>query len=252
MLGLRDAINTLVNSDNDDDKTDQIPNIETPILDLLPIEENHINTSNEKNSLFKDNIEVDKNAEAWDWVGRGNVMTESYSNSTNKPNEKNKKDSVHIKPFIQSWEISNASNGGYCLKSDNTTDYQSQVGDIILLRRENYPNEPWRLGIVRWMQSLSDRGVKIGIETLLGNIQPAKVIDAHFSLNKFKGLDHILHLTEKSAAGKTISLIAPPNSIKAGESLEIQVDGQKQTIVFEAAIDRTISFVRFTYLTQQS
>ncbi len=247
--GLRETINTLLNNDADETETKPIPT--TNDLDLLPLEHDQMHISKQRNSLFTDNIETDKGADAWDWVGRGNIITGSHIDATHKPQEKNKTNPVKIKPFIQSWEISNASNGGYCLKSENTSDYHSQVGDIILLRRENYPNEPWRIGIVRWMQSLSERGVKIGIETLHGHIQLARVVDAHFSSNKFKGLDHILYFTEESVIENAESLIAPPNSIKTDESLEIQIGGNKQTVAIKNIIERTISFVRFTFFIQQ-
>lgn len=248
--GLRDAINTLVNSD----AVETVKNTDTldNHLDLLPIEHSQLNAAQNTNASFNQDLEIDKSAEAWEWVGRGKVVTDSYSPTTSAHKENSKSNSVKIKPYIQAWEISNASNGGYCLKSENTSDYQSQVGDIILLQRENYSNEQWRLGIVRWMQSLSEHGVKIGIETLQGSVQAVEVLDAHFSQNKFKGLDHILQFTEDSASGKIVSLIAPPNSIKKNESLDIQMDGEKQTITYKRTIDRTISFVRFSFTAQPS
>ena len=100
------------------------------------------------------------------------------------------------------------------------------------------------------MQSLSDQGVKIGIEALNGSVQPVKVIDAHFSSHKLKGLEHILQLTEETADGKLLTLIAPPNSINMGETLNIQVEGSNETVEFQQPIERTISFVRFSFLIQ--
>ncbi len=153
---------------------------------------------------------------------------------------------INISPVVQSWEISNASNGGYCLKSENTSDYQSQVGDLILLKLEDSTNDEWRMGIVRWMQSLSERGVKIGIETLKGIVTPVKVMDAHFSVDKFKGLEHILQLSEETPNGDYVTLIAPPNAINTDESLDIVLNNKNQTVQFKNAIERTISFVLFT------
>ena len=168
----------------------------------------------------------------------------------NEIEEEKNKDKIKINPIVQSWEISNASNGGYCLQSKNTSDYQSQVGDLVLLRSEDDLNDSWHLGVVRWMQSLSDQGVKIGIEALNGSVQPVKVIDAHFSSHKLKGLEHILQLTEETADGKLLTLIAPPNSINMGETLNIQVEGSNETVEFQQPIERTISFVRFSFLIQ--
>ena len=250
--GLREAINTLLHSEHDEIETTQNTTSIESNLNLLPIEQKQPSSLNIYDYTFDHDKKIDKTSEAWDMVGRGNVVTDPYIESSKDVIEKSEKKNVKIKPVIQSWEISNASNGGYCLNSEHTSDYQYQIGDIILLRREDHVNEQWRLGIVRWMQSLSERGVKIGIETLHGIVKPVQVLDAHYSLNKFKGLDHILQFTEDSSDRKNTTLIAPPNSINVNETLEIRVDGDNQTILFEQAIERTISFVRFTYLVKQS
>ncbi len=251
VLGLRDAINTLLHPEINEINTNNKTKLAGTNLDLLPIEQNQTSLSESANTILNQETHVDFSTNAWEFVGRGNIVTESYLTTTPKAAAKND-GRVKYKPAIQSWEISNASNGGYCLKSNNTSDYQSQVGDLILLRRENHSNEQWRVGIVKWMQSLSDRGVKIGVETFNGNVQPVAVIDAQFSSNKFKGLEHILQLTEEAANGNTITFIAPPNSINSGETIDIQMDGNNKTIVFQHVIERTISFVRFSFSIQPS
>ena len=233
VLGLRDAINTLLYSNDVDDEPKNESLLTGTNLELLPIE----------NSLIDPRGKEDREVDKWGWLGRNNEMNEEL---IMKSTRAIKAGACNIVPVIQSWEISNASNGGYCLKSDNTSDYQSQVGDLILLRLEDSSNDEWRAGIVRWMQSIADKGVKIGIETLKGTIAPVKVIDAHFAVNKFKGIEHILQLSEESNNDSYVTFIAPPNSINLGESLDIIIDDKTQTIQFQNAIERTISFVRFT------
>lgn len=250
VLGFRDAVNTLLQTETEADAHEK-HKLTNTYLDLLPLDRHQIASSHNVHSIFNHNALADYSSNAWDCIGRGNIFTGSYSATTPKVTE-NKNSSAKISSVIQSWKISNASNGGYCLKSDNTSDYQSQVGDLVLLRREDHSSKEWHLGVVRWMQSLSGQGVKIGIETLNGFAQPIEVIDAQLSLNKFKGLEHILQFTEETAQGKIITLIAPPNSISSGESLDVQMDGEKQTIVFQQAVERTISFVRFSFSKQPS
>lgn len=250
VLGLRDAINTLLKTETEEDAHEKQKLADTN-LDLLPLDRHKIASSDNVHSTFSHDTLADFSSNAWDCVGRGNIITDSYSGTTPKVTE-NKNSSAKILSVIQSWIISNSSSGGYCLKSDNTFDYQAQVGDLILLRREDHTGKEWRLGVVRWMQSLASQGVKIGIETLNGFAQPIEVMNADFSLNKFKGLEHILQFTEETAQSKIITLIAPPNSIGSGESLDVQMDGEKQTVVFQHAVERTISFVRFSFLKQPS
>lgn len=214
VIGLREAINILVK----------------PISDT----ENSSTGSHPRN---------DEYTNAWNWVGHGNPINESNLTTSLGLN---KQSEINIDPIVQAWEISNESNGGYCIRSDNSSDYQAQVGDLVLLRLNDNPNDGWQVGIVRWMQSSDEKGVKIGIETLKGKIMPIKVVDSHFAVNKYKGLEHILQLCQNTTSDTEITFIAPPNSIEMGESLDIFLDGKNETIYFQKAIERTISFVRFT------
>lgn len=242
VLGFRDTIKTLLLPNTENLQVNSLN--QNTNLDLLPIDNKQITSAFDETQ--NQSIEIDQTSSTWDWVSKGNVITDSYSEQNRRSNSK-VSSSTKINPVIQVWEISNASNGGYCLQSNNTSDYQSQVGDLVLFRLSDKPSEKWRIGVVRWMQSMSEEGVKIGIETFNGKVRPVEVVDAHFSINKFKGLEHILQLVEESKNGLLITLIAPPNSIKKGESLEINIDGETQTIEFEDSIERTISFIKFTY-----
>lgn len=229
VIGFRDAINLLLTPD----KQEKENLLTGTSLELLQIE----------NSVTDSQGKEDREVDRWGWLSRNNEMNEKYIMNSTRAMQSS---AYNIEPVIQSWEISNASNGGYCLLSENTSDYQAQVGDLMLIRLEDNPNDDWRIGVVRWMQSIADKGVKIGIETLKGTVTPVKVIDAHFSVNKFKGLEHILQLSEESSDNSYVTFIAPPNSINLGESLDIVLDHKTKAIQFKNAIERTISFVRFT------
>lgn len=242
-LGLRDSIHTLLNiKTNIDEKAQQTNESK---FDLLAIEDNPSYPSNSAYSLFDQVPDIKDSENAWDNVEHRAMSVDSISAPTTKPDKT--KDKVSMNPVIQSWEISNASNGGYCLLSENNSDYQSQVGDLVLLQLEDSADDNWRIGVIRWMQALSNNGVKIGIETLNGSVEPVEVCNSHYVNNKFKGLEHILLLREETKYGTTSSILAPPNSIEAGTKLELMLAGEEKTITFENAIERTISFVRFSY-----
>ena len=212
----------------------------------MPIDNSRIST------FFNDNHSEDENnylvssSNAWDWVGRGNVVTEQKDRKpTDNDLEKNEK--FALNPVIQTWDISNASKGGYCLNSNNTSDYQSQVGDIILIRLEDKSNDEWRLGVIRWMQSLSEQGVKMGIETLHGNVEVLEVIETHLNSENHKAFDYILQVTEKTASGINKTIITPPNAASNGDGLIVRQNKKQQNIVFQHLLEQTISFARFSY-----
>jgi len=245
VMGMHDAIEVLqtghIISKDIDDSGPKKPNLE-----LMPIDNSRIST------FFNDNHSEDENnylvssSNAWDWVGRGNVVTESNEfKPTDNDIEKNEK--FALNPVVQTWDISNASKGGYCLNSSNISDYQSQVGDIILIRLEDKPNDEWRLGVIRWMQSLSEQGVKMGIETLHGNVEVLEVIETHLSSASHKDFGYILQVTEKTASGVNKTVITPPNAAANGDGLIVHHNNKQKNIVFQHALEQTISFARFSF-----
>lgn len=245
VMGMRDAIGILqaghiVSEDLKGSETKK------PNLELMPIDNSRIST------FFNDNHSEDENnyhvssSNAWDWVGRGNVVTkqEDYKETDN---ELDNNEQFTLNPVVQTWDISNASKGGYCLNSGNTSDYQSQVGDIILIRLEDKSKDEWRLGVIRWMQSLSEQGVKMGIETLHGNIEVLKVLETHLYSENHKEFDYILQVTEKTASGINKTIITPPNAASNGDGIIVEHNKKQQNIVFQHLLEQTISFARFSY-----
>ena len=246
VIGLRDAIEILQKGHTIQDETVNLTTEKKPNLELLPIENGrgkkflNLNSEQEEN-----NYEV-SSADAWDWVGRGNVVSEQNYSKKEK-HEEEIAEKVALNPVVQSWDISNASKGGYCLTSKNTSDYQSQIGDFILLRLEDKSNDSWRIGIIRWMQSLSDNGVKMGLETLIGTVNVLEVVDAHQTSERLQGFKFALQLTEETVSGTNKTIITPPNAVQNGDTLVIQQSGKHQNIVFENKLEQTISFARFSY-----
>lgn len=244
VIGMRNAIDVLQTGHT---KTNNEVNIKSTKsnLELIPIDNSRVSTFfNDNHSEDEDNYHV-SSSNAWDWISRGNVVADKQEQQpVNAPEKDNL---ISLSPAIQTWDISNASKGGYCLNSSNNSDYQSQVGDIILIRLEDKPNDEWRLGVIRWMQSLSEQGVKMGIEFLHGQVEVMEVIDAHRNSDKSIELEYIFLITEKTSSGVTKTIITPPNAAENGDHLVLQVGRKTQNIVFQHILEQTISFARFSY-----
>ena len=245
VMGMRDAIDILQTghsvikdiADPEDNKFNS---------ELLPVDNSRIATYFNDNHNEDEESNLVSSSNAWDWISRGNIVSEQQEQKTTQSNpEKNSR--ITLNPAVQTWDISNASKGGYCLNSNNTSDYQSQVGDIILIRLEDKLNDEWRLGVIRWMQSVSEQGVKIGTETLHGSVEVMEVIDAHRTSNRPAELNYILHVTENTASGVSKTIITPPNAVNTGDHLALQKDRKAQNIVFQHLLEQTISFARFSY-----
>ena len=250
VMGLRDAIEVLQSGHVvSKQTTTQKPNLELMPLPI-PVDSSRVSTFFNDNDNDENNNYNVSSANAWDWISRGNVVSESRSNTdANNKNQNHliQDENVSLNPVIQTWDISNASKGGYCLNSSNTSDYQSQVGDIILLRLEDKQSDAWRLGVIRWMQSMSENGVKMGIETLHGSIKVLEVVDAHLSSERNNDFVYVLEVTEQTASGVNKTVITPPNSASNGDSLVLRQDSKNVNVVFQLKLEQTISFARFSY-----
>ena len=251
VMGLRDAIEVLQNG-HIDRKQSTTSTTTKPNLELMPLPVDNARVS----TFFVDSNDEDNNqyntssADAWDWVSRGNVISESIPDEISNDEKQidlARNENLSLNPVIQTWDISNASKGGYCLSSSNTSDYQSQVGDIILLRLEDKLNDAWRLGVIRWMQSLSENGVKMGIETLHGSINVLEVVDKHISSGRNNDFDYVLEVTEHTASGDNKTIITPPNSTSNGDSLVLRHNDRNINVVFQLKLEQTISFAKFAY-----
>ena len=237
VMGMRDAIEILQSGYIPPEKTQQEK-------EVIP------SNSNRVSKFFNDDHRQDEDSysssKAWDWVGHGNVISEYSARDANQ-DKQNSDNKAELNPVVQTWDISNASKGGYCLTSGNTSDYQSQVGDLILIRLEQMERDEWRLGVIRWMQSLSDHGVKMGIETMHGSVQVMEVVSAHLTHEKPIDFTHILKITEQTDAGANKTIITPPNAASNGDHLVLADGASQQNIAFQHMLEQTISFARFSY-----
>ncbi|MGH1538335.1 MAG: hypothetical protein ACRBDX_09880 [Gammaproteobacteria bacterium] len=218
-------------------------------LELMPIQNSKTST------FYNDNHNDDEpgymvsSSDAWDWISRGNVVSEQSKNvvAETTPKQTDNIDKVNLNPVVQTWDISNASKGGYCLSSCNTSDYQSQVGDIVLIRLEDKQHDDWRLGVIRWMQSLSSQGVKMGIETVKGTVDVMEVIEAQQTSERSAEVEYILQTTEKTPNGCNKTIITPPNAAANGDCFVLSKDNSRQAVSCQQLLEKTIAFAQFSY-----
>ncbi len=206
-------------------------NIELTLVNNL-IESRYINDHHK---------ECETRSDAWNWLNSGNLDSEQNECAAAQNEPENEK--VNLKPAVQTWDISNASKGGYCLSSNNTSDYQSQVGDIVLMRLEDKHNDEWRLGVIRWMQSLTTQGVKMGIETLHGSL----VISTHQVSSHSVDIENIIQITENTERETNKTIILPPNAAENGDHFVVRINKGELTITCQHMLEKTISFARFYY-----
>ncbi|MCN4144092.1 MAG: hypothetical protein LC437_03150 [Thiohalomonas sp.] len=70
----------------------------------------------------------------------------------------------------QEWEMLNESIGGYCLLWDHSGSINAKVGEIMAITHETQHKEGyWFVGTIRWLKSLADNKVQIGVQIIAPN-----------------------------------------------------------------------------------
>jgi cyclic-di-GMP-binding protein len=196
-------------------------------------------------AAFMSETDAVGDAHAWDMVAKGNVITEGYKG--NPPTTP-----IMVvglgdgEPDHETWQLVNASPGGFCLGWRRQQTCRARVGELIALREKEGSQYQWRVGVIRWMLNRRDRGLEIGVRmlaprTLLVLMEPSclgHVVD-----------DPIEALMMPSI--KTIqqppTLLAPPGRFRPGDEVLVTLAGRTTRVRLTGLGEHTSQFVQYTY-----
>lgn len=142
----------------------------------------------------------------------------------------------------------NVSAGGYCLLWDHDRSSNAQVGELVGLRETSHHDDgSWRIGVVRWMQYVRDKGVKIGIEILSPNASP--IYTRTLKRNSRTNLQEYscLSLPEIRTMHQPASLLTPTLHYKVGDALIVNDHGKLSNVQLTRLIENSGNFLRFQY-----
>lgn len=146
----------------------------------------------------------------------------------------------------QAWTLKtiNAGAGGYCLFWDQEDDVHAVVGELIgICDRPDDPQAAWSIGIVRWMQYLKGKGIKLGIQLLAPEATPGNLQYAPSSSC------HCLLLPEVRDTHQPPSLITSCNTLKSGDSATLYLGQKGVAIKVTRLLERSHNLSRFLYTT---
>jgi len=157
---------------------------------------------------------------------------------------------------LETWVILNESTTGYMLASQQMTQNEIRVGDIIGLLNEDTGNMPIRglIAIIRWMRTQEDQQVHIGVEIIPGNILPASchILEEGLSLmgtnNPYRGI----FISSVPVLKQSASILMPKKVFRRGRKLEITIDQHPMTIKAGFLVEDTFTFDRFDFESIQS
>lgn len=144
------------------------------------------------------------------------------------------------------WSLVNLSAGGYCLISDPSRTHRAQVGELILLREMAGRNLPWQLGCIRWLRSVPDQGLQVGLQVL--GYSPAPVqLRAEHADGRVGPTEHGFMLPAIEATEQPATLITPGPHYEAGRRARLRFGHRETSLVLDRERDSTGHFAQFDF-----
>lgn len=147
----------------------------------------------------------------------------------------------------QNWKMVNISAGGYCLLWDNLETTRAQVGELLGIREESDPDTfHWRLGVIRWMKSVNNRGLELGVQMLSPGAvaiaaRPDKKGSHDEDFNRGLLLPEIASIRQQA----TLVLSSPP--FRLGDTAIVNCHGTNVRVKLTRMVENTGSFAQFQY-----
>jgi len=187
--------------------------------------------------------ETDRSASAWDMVGKGRTLTESYAQELQEQDEafgELQKEAPDLH-----WKITNVSAGGYCLHWDSDMPSRALVGELISIR-EKEPDHTfqWRVGVIRWMQYSRSTGLEIGVQVLSPKVISCKIQRAE---RKHEEPFNCLMLPGIKPIQQPSTLLLPAHAFRKGNKLKMHVYERDMEIKLGTIREHTGSFTQFQF-----
>ena len=187
--------------------------------------------------------ETDRSASAWDMVGKGRTLTESYAQELQEQDDAFGE--LHKEAPDLHWKITNVSAGGYCLHWDSDMPSRALVGELISIReKEPDLTFQWRVGVIRWMQYSRSTGLEIGVQVLSPKVISCKV---QRSERKHEEPFNCLMLPGIKPIQQPSTLLLPAHAFRKGNKLKMHVYERDMDIKLGTIREHTGSFTQFQF-----
>ncbi|OZG71537.1 GTPase [Hahella sp. CCB-MM4] len=161
----------------------------------------------------------------------------SFTGASGAPTNDNKRNySQHIVPLI------NTSPGGYCIQWSGDVPGNVQAGELLGLREQE--NQPWSIGVIRWIRQVKQHGTQFGVELLAPNAKPCGVQLTQKTGDNSEFLRGLL-LPELPSIGQPATLITPRLPFQVGHKVILNKKGRESKVQLSRRVSSTGSFSQF-------
>ncbi|MEN9424877.1 MAG: hypothetical protein RL122_2260 [Pseudomonadota bacterium] len=198
--------------------------------------------------------EASEDAEAEDMLFNVFMSSDSYEDD-----DKAKKAVIHRvaeeeSARIQTWKVLNTSVGGYGLCWEGKETSGARVGEIVALRDMADPSAIWMIGVIKWMEFVSGKGLCCGVELLSTKIMVVSVQHViNRTLTQKMPVDGLM-LPSIEGIRPDPALILPAYIFQASDEIRLEF-AERQERVRLVLLDECLgafAYFRFTTLAEKS
>jgi len=191
--------------------------------------------------------------DVWDMANNPNLVSKQEFEFPPFSNVENKTSKPLLKPHDEIYDLYNCmlmneSAGGYCISWDNNQNTKTIVGALIGIKNSNNSNEDengWSIGVIRWLKSLEDQGMFIGIELLSPSAQA--IASKNISRNNENSEYTRSLLLPELLTVKQPQTIITQFLYKVGDNLELDVHGQPIKVKLTKLLESSSAFNQFEF-----
>ncbi|MDH5573072.1 MAG: hypothetical protein OEY89_15025, partial [Gammaproteobacteria bacterium] len=171
--------------------------------------------------------ETDANPDVWEMVyDTGGRIRMTPDNILSVPSSTPiKSENTKVYCTDDNWMLINESAGGYCMQCDTSCGSNIRVGEIIGITTDDTNKDEWSLGILRWMRTYGDTGVKVGGQFIGKGVIPVAVSIAYDNSgnNNSVSLQRALLVPAIRAIGKSSSIITHTSRYRIGHIVNMHL-----------------------------
>ncbi len=151
---------------------------------------------------------------------------------------------ISVPDAWSAWHLCNASPGGFGIRWDSDQPARAQVGEIIALREHEGSHSAWRVGVIRWMHFVSERGLEVGIQLLASQCIRASV-RTDGADSKQDNLINALLLPELDSRDRPGSLVVPYGQFRVGQAIIAHVGETSSRLRLQERVEYSHSFTQY-------
>ena len=145
------------------------------------------------------------------------------------------------------WNAKNSSVGGYGLYWDGQETSDARVGELVGLRDMTQEDNPWMVGVVKWLECLPKTGLSCGVELLSIKVMLLKVIGVvNREVNSLAAQEGLM-LPSIEGIREEPTLILSAYLFRPGDELKVNFADREERIVLGALDECLGAFAYFRF-----